>query len=57
MEGDREFPVPFSAFVRGLAGTPDAIYAKLLKIRHGRENHRPSEWRAILERVRREPAR
>lgn len=57
MEGDREFPVPFSAFVRGLAGTPDAIYAKLLKIRHGRENHRPSEWRAILERVRQEPAR
>lgn len=52
--GDTEYPVPFATFVRTLKSTPDEIWSKLLKQRHGTKNMTPTEWRAALQRLRNE---
>ena len=54
--GDREFPVPFAKFAKTLVGTPDEVWTKLVKIRHGREKHTPTEWRKVLNGNRHQPA-
>jgi hypothetical protein len=54
--GNEEFPVPFARFARSLLMSPDEVYITHIRIRHGRENHKPSEWRAVLEKYRNEPA-
>lgn len=50
------FPVPLAVFAKGLKGTPDEIWSRLLKIRHGSEKHTPVEWQRLIERARNEPA-
>lgn len=55
-DGNETFPIPFSKFERMLVGTSDHVWAKLLKGRHGTENHTEAEWREILEGYRHRPA-
>lgn len=37
-------------------GHPDEIWLKLLKVRYGAERHTPSEWSALIDGMRDEPA-
>ena len=50
-----EFPIPFQAFARTLVKTPEEVWTKLLKMRHGKEKHTPTEWRALINAARNEP--
>jgi hypothetical protein len=51
-----DFPIPFAQFAQMLSGTHDEVWTTLLKQRYGRENHVESEWRALLDAARNEPA-
>lgn len=51
-----EFPIPFNQFAQSLRGTDDEVFTHLLRTRHGSEKHLDSEWRALLEAARHEPA-
>lgn len=55
-DGNEEFPVPFERFATSLRFTPDEVYLSLMQVNHGRENHKPSEWRGILDSYRSQPA-
>jgi hypothetical protein len=57
VDPDREWPMPFAKFSAAhLHGTDDHIYHGLLRRRHGDRARTPTEWRALLERLRNEPA-
>lgn len=43
-----EFPIPVKRFTAQLAGTPDAVWAKLLELSFSGENHTLSVWREKL---------
>lgn len=55
-DGNDEFPVPFDRFAATLQHTHDEVYVGLLRAQHGRENHKISEWKALLDQKRDTPA-
>jgi hypothetical protein len=55
-DGNEEFPVPFARFAATLHHTHDEVWLTHLRVKHGRENHKISEWVTILDRYRRQPA-
>lgn len=55
-DGNDEFPVPFARFASTLHHTSDEVWLTHLRINHGRENHKPSEWRDLLDGHRHHPA-
>ena len=44
-----EFMLPLSTFLRHLTNTPDEVWAKLLKTRHGSQTKVFSAWKAALD--------
>ena len=55
-DGNQEFPVPLRAFAQTLVHTEDEVWIHHLRVQHGRENHTPTQWRALLETHRNAPA-
>lgn len=55
-DGNDEFPIPFERFAASLAGTSDEIWTGILRMNHGFENHKPSEWHAMIDNYRHQPA-
>lgn len=55
-DGNEEFPVPYSRFAVTLHHTGDEVYLALLQAERGRENHTITEWSAILDAYRGQPA-
>ena len=49
-------PVPLKVFVASLAKSPDAVFALLLKQRHGHQKVTLIAWQAKLAKLRSEPA-
>jgi hypothetical protein len=45
-----DFPVAFDRFTASLA-VSDQVWVTHLRMLHGAEKHRPSEWRALLDAV------
>lgn len=56
MPDDVEFPISCGAFVATLKGGPDEVWSMWLKQNRGHENHKPSEWRQLLDLERNKPA-
>lgn len=54
--GNEEFPIPCARFVATLRHTENEVWGHHLRIVHGRENHTPADWRALLEGHRNTPA-
>jgi hypothetical protein len=52
MRGGRTATVPVTAE----AGSPDEIWLKLLEIRYSHQRHTRSEWKALIDKLRDEPA-
>jgi hypothetical protein len=57
-----EMVVPLARFLHPVGqrtprfhGHPDAVFGKLMQVRHGREKHTPTEWLALLENLKNEP--
>ena len=46
-----EIPIPFSRFAPTLVDTHDEVFTHLLRLDHGTENHTPTEWRSILDQL------
>lgn len=47
-----DFPVAFSRFAPLLVGTPDEIWTKMVRQRHGEEKHSERQWYLLIERYR-----
>jgi hypothetical protein len=47
-DGNDVFPISCKRFVATLVHTHNEVYAKLLFIEHGRENHTVDDWYAII---------
>lgn len=47
-----DFPIAFLRFVATLA-TEDKVWITHMRMLHGTEKHRPSEWQAILDKMKR----
>ena len=44
-----EHTIPVAAFVKGLKGTPDEVYTRLLLIEHKFHNKTVADWTAALD--------
>lgn len=56
MDGNQEFPIPLAKFAKSLKGKADEVWLRHLRRSHGRENHTPSEWSALIDLYRTQPA-
>jgi hypothetical protein len=55
-DGNEEFPVPFARFSVTLHRTEDEVWLTLMRVEHGTENHKISEWVSMLDKYRGQPA-
>lgn len=46
----------FGRAVQIAPGTADEVWLKFIKIQHGKERHTPTEWRALIDQYRDQPA-
>lgn len=54
--GDETFPVGFSRWATTLIHTENEVWISHMRVEHGRENHKPDEWHALLDTYRNQPA-
>jgi hypothetical protein len=47
-DGNDVFPIPCRRFIQTLTHTPHEVWKKTLLVLHGRENHTPDEWWALI---------
>jgi hypothetical protein len=56
MDDEQEFPIPLQRFVLSLRKTHEEVWSKLLKLDYAGQAHTPSEWRVILNAMKKREA-